>query len=145
MSEYQRPTEIIPGLRSKSVWDFDDLDKETKKMVQKLQTNWQKILAEATELKEVESEWQEEKNVLESGKWNQLQWNCSITPFTCLIVSAINATFCPTCVTMWSVLGPNSHIGSHCGPTNARLRVHLGLKVIEDIWALGLLFYEFLL
>ena len=31
---------------------------------------------------------------------------------------------------MWSVLRPGSHIVPHCGPTNARLRVHLGLKVI---------------
>ena len=29
----------------------------------------------------------------------------------------------------FSRLTPKSHIGAHCGPSNLRLRVHLGLKV----------------
>ena len=54
---------------------------------------------------------------------------CSIAPTTCSIVMGASSVFCPTCTSKWSVLGPNSHIGKHCGPTNARLRIHLGLQI----------------
>ena len=68
---------------------------------------------------------------------------CSLAPTTCSIVTGINSPFCPTCTSKWSVLGPNSHIGSHCGPTNARLRVHLGLKVVK-IFVTGFKYLYFL-
>ena len=74
MSKYQRPTEIIPGLRSKPVWDLTDLDQDTVKMIQELQKNWKKILAEGTVLKEKESKWMEVQDLLEKGKWDQLQF-----------------------------------------------------------------------
>ena len=73
MSKYQRPIEIIPGLRSKPIWNLNDLDKETVKMIQKLQENWKKILAEGQELKEKESRWLDVKGLIEKGKWDQLQ------------------------------------------------------------------------
>ena len=73
LSNYQRPIEIIPGLRSKPVWNISDLDKETVKMIQKLEENWQKIFAEATELEENKSKWLEVKDLVETGKWDQLQ------------------------------------------------------------------------
>merc|ERR1719206_302352 len=47
---------------------------------------------------------------------------------TCSLVTGMPSAFCTS---KWSVLGPNSHIGLHCSPTNARLRIHLGLKVHE--------------
>ena len=31
----------------------------------------------------------------------------------------------------FSLLRPGTHLRSHCGPTNARLRVHLGIAVPE--------------
>ena len=66
---------------------------------------------------------------------------CSVAPTTCSIVTGIPSAFCPTCTSKWSVLGPNSHIGVHCGPTNARLRIHLGLKVLlsfcVNFWTVG--------
>ena len=74
MSKYQRPTEIVPGLRSKPVWDLTDLDQDTVKMIQELQKNWKKILAEGTVLKEKESKWMEVQDLLEKGKWDQLQF-----------------------------------------------------------------------
>ena len=35
------------------------------------------------------------------------------------------------CVAL-SRLTPGSHIAPHCGPTNARLRVHMGLRNLEN-------------
>lgn len=34
----------------------------------------------------------------------------------------------------FSILYPNSHITPHCGPTNLRLRCHLGLRVPPECW-----------
>ena len=74
MSKYQRPNEIILGLRRKPVWDLSDLDQETIKMILNLQKNWQKILSEGIKLKEIESKWQVDEDVVEKGKWNQLEF-----------------------------------------------------------------------
>lgn len=38
---------------------------------------------------------------------------------------------------MWqvkfSIMEPNSHVWPHCGPTNCRLRAHLGLVIPEGV------------
>ena len=60
LSKYQKPTEIVPGLRSKTIWSLTDLDPDTVKMIEKLKENWQTILAEGTELKAKESRWMED-------------------------------------------------------------------------------------
>ena len=161
LSKYQKPTEIIPGLRSKILWDLADLDHNTAKMINKLKENWKTVYEEGLELKTKEARWMEDKRLIETGSWNQLSFIgtsnlnifffypvlffvgksvdkegnpsirdiCTIAPTTCSLVTGMPSAFCPTCTSKWSVLGPNSHIGLHCGPTNARLRIHLGLKV----------------
>merc|ERR1711892_449309 len=146
LSKYQKPTEIVPGLRSKVLWDLEDLEPGTVKMIKRMKESWETILAEGMELKAKESRWMEDKRLLEDGSWNQLSFIgksvdknnnpsiseiCSNAPTTCAIVTGNPSAFCPTCTSKWSVLGPNSHISPHCGPTNARLRIHLGLKVPE--------------
>jgi hypothetical protein len=74
LSKYQKPTEIVPGLRSKTIWSLTDLDPDTVKMIEKLKDKWPTILAEGTELKEKESRWMEDKRLLESGSWDQLSF-----------------------------------------------------------------------
>merc|ERR1712013_677576 len=158
LSKYQKPTEIIPGLRSKILWDLADLDHNTAKMINKLKENWKTVYEEGLELKTKEVRWIEDKRLIETGSWNQLQLSfigtsnsfypvlfivgksadkegnpsirdiCTIAPTTCSLVTGMPSAFCTS---KWSVLGPNSHIGLHCSPTNARLRIHLGLKVPE--------------
>ena len=43
-----------------------------------------------------------------------------------------DATSCPFGSAYFSLLRPGTRLGAHCGPTNGRLRAHLGLVVPDD-------------
>jgi aspartate beta-hydroxylase len=75
----------------------------------------------------------------ESGRWDQLifyqdgrryRQACEMFPVTAELLKAIpEATTETWGIAALSWLYPGTHILPHCGPTNARLRVHLGLKI----------------
>ncbi|MGH7558102.1 MAG: aspartyl/asparaginyl beta-hydroxylase domain-containing protein [Gemmatimonadota bacterium] len=54
--------------------------------------------------------------------------NCERCPETATLVDGIEAAHAAGLV-YFSRLTPGAHIAPHCGPTNARLRCHLGLEV----------------
>ena len=89
LSKYQKPTEIIPGLRSKILWDLADLDHNTAKMINKLKENWKTVYEEGLELKTKEARWMEDKRLIETGSWNQLSFigtsNLNIFSLSCFI------------------------------------------------------------
>jgi aspartate beta-hydroxylase len=63
-----------------------------------------------------------------SGK--KIDKNCLKTPFTCsLLEQIIPASKCSRGQIKFSLLSPGTHIWPHCGPTNTRLRAHLGLSI----------------
>ena len=74
MSKLQRPVEILPGLRSKEVWELEDLDKETIRLVRALKNNWKTILLEGLQLKKKEKMWMKEKRLLKNGTWDQMSF-----------------------------------------------------------------------
>ena len=67
-----------------------------------------------------------------SGGSSTIESICTLAPTTCSIVTGISSSFCPSCTSKWSFLGPKTHIIPHCGPSNARLRIHLGLQVANN-------------
>ena len=81
----------------------------------------------------------EDENLSEKGDWGQfnlfvrgfkIEKNCKRTPVTCKIIDQIiPAKSNKRGQVKFSIIGPNSHVYSHCGPTNCRLRAHLGLKI----------------
>jgi aspartate beta-hydroxylase len=56
---------------------------------------------------------------------------CALFPKTFEIVSRIPEAFRSGGVVMLSWLEPGTHLVAHCGTTNTRLRVHLGIRVPE--------------
>lgn len=57
---------------------------------------------------------------------------CSLAPLTCRLISAYSeASTCTRGQIKFSLMEPGTHVWPHCGPTNCRLRAHLGLKVGE--------------
>jgi aspartate beta-hydroxylase len=81
----------------------------------------------------------EDENLSEKGDWRQfnlflrgvkIEENCKRAPATCKIIDQI-----PPAKTnkrgqvKFSIMSPNAHIFAHTGPTNCRLRAHLGLKI----------------
>lgn len=73
------------------------------------------------------------------GDWKQFELfargikhveNCKKCPSTCNIVETFtDSRSCKRGQVKFSVMHPGTHVWPHCGPTNCRLRAHLGLKV----------------
>lgn len=84
--------------------------------------------------------------VLESGDWADVglyyngrrnDGNAKRAPRTSSLLCTSkalkrDATSCPFGSAYFSLLRPGTRLGAHCGPTNGRLRAHLGLVVPED-------------
>ncbi|XP_060569648.1 aspartyl/asparaginyl beta-hydroxylase-like [Ruditapes philippinarum] len=83
----------------------------------------------------------EEENLRETGDWKQFtlyqrgnkdENNCKRAPKTCALIDQIpEAKGCTRGQVKFSVMHPGVHVWPHTGPTNCRLRAHLGLKIPE--------------
>ncbi len=81
----------------------------------------------------------EDENLRETGDWKQftlyargkkIESNCKHAPKTCKLVDGfLSAKSCKRGQVKFSVMHPVVHVWPHCGPTNSRLRAHLGLQV----------------
>ncbi|CAG2242163.1 ASPH [Mytilus edulis] len=85
----------------------------------------------------------ESENLREKGEWKQFvlyqrgqknKKNCEKAPKTCELIDRMEAVKTnKRGQVKFSVIHPGTHIWPHCGPTNCRLRAHLGLKVPTGI------------
>jgi aspartate beta-hydroxylase len=136
----QRCEHYLPGLESKPWWDGSELS-----FVQNLESNAEQIRAEYIDIllsgslrlhpqskggprrRASNGDW----NIFElwsAGRLNQC--NAVEAPFTTSLLSSIPELITnPRGLVYFSVLNPHVHIRAHCGPTNARIRLHLGLQV----------------
>jgi len=55
--------------------------------------------------------------------------NCKRAPVTCALIDQIPDAKCTRGQVKFSVIQPGVHVWPHTGPTNCRLRAHLGLKI----------------
>nr|XP_023017025.1 aspartyl/asparaginyl beta-hydroxylase [Leptinotarsa decemlineata] len=138
LSKYQRSLYNVPRLTGKPWWQSKDLPYLPS--FELLKKNWRKIREEALSVLNVKGYFQDEsENLKDTGDWKQFELyargkknsrNCGRCPFTCSILDQIpEAAGCKRGQTKFSVMHPGTHIWPHCGPTNCRLRTHLGLKV----------------
>ncbi|KAG5879021.1 hypothetical protein JTB14_009659 [Gonioctena quinquepunctata] len=138
LSKYQRSLYNVPRLTGKSWWQPEDLPYSASFKL--LRHNWMKIRDEALSVLSVKGDFQNEsENLKDTGDWKQFELfargqknsrNCKKCPFTCSIIDKIpEARSCKRGQTKFSVMHPGTHIWPHCGPTNCRLRAHLGLEV----------------
>ena len=131
----QRPVAFNPALPQKPVYDASNLW-----FVPYLEEQYPTILNEV--LSVVSSRFEGfspvEDPLIGGGRWDQvmfyerglrLERSCALFPKTVEIMSRIPEAMHSGGVVMLSWLHPNSHIVPHCGDTNERLRVHLGIKV----------------
>ena len=76
---------------------------------------------------------------LTDGDWNIFElWNGGLphagnlieAPVTTKVLSSVGAAIrVPRGRVYFSVLPPGAHVEAHCGPTNTRIRLHLGLRI----------------
>ncbi|KAE9552710.1 hypothetical protein FO519_004076 [Halicephalobus sp. NKZ332] len=133
----------IPELESRPIWTPDDSDKIISKDIAKLEASFATIkLAGLKFLSKNPSMWM--KNQEANGScWfvfpllNQGQWmdqHCHEDPELMEVLHSLDSVMhgCAFGNIFFSMLPAKSTIQVHRGPTNIRLRCHLGLEVPED-------------
>lgn len=140
LSEYQRSLYNVDRLQSHPFWTKTETG--YKRLFDILERNWEKIRDEGLSVLNDEGHFTDEsENLRNIGHWQQFDLfargrkmvkHCEKTPFTCKIIETFPAArFCKRGQVKFSVMHPGTHVWPHCGPTNCRIRAHLGLKVPE--------------
>ncbi|KAL7876196.1 hypothetical protein AOLI_G00111590 [Acnodon oligacanthus] len=138
-SVWQRSLYNVPGLRAQPWWTA----KETgyTDLVRMLERNWMTIRDEALAVLDSSRGLflPEDENLRETGNWGQFTlWqqgrkvgtSCQSVPKTCAFLERYpEATTCKRGQIKFSVMQPGTHVWPHTGPTNCRLRMHLGLVI----------------
>ncbi|KAM7369559.1 hypothetical protein PAMP_010876 [Pampus punctatissimus] len=138
-SVWQRSLYNVDGLKAQPWWT----PKETgyTDLVKTLERNWKTIRDEALAVMDQNTGLflPEEENLREKGEWGQYTlWQqgrkagnaCQGVPKTCsLLERYTEATGCKRGQIKFSVMQPGTHVWPHTGPTNCRLRMHLGLVI----------------
>lgn len=138
LSEYQRSLYNVDRLKSHPFWTKYETGYE--KYLTILEQNWKKIRSEGLSILNEKGYFvNETENLRDSGDWKQFDLfargrkivkHCEKAPFTCKIIDTFAAArFCSRGQVKFSVMHPGTHVWPHCGPTNCRIRAHLGLKV----------------
>ena len=143
-SKYQRQIYdnnfFLPNLKAKPVWTLSELSPNISKSLQDLASHWQIIKNEGlAALFGSETNYQKEaENLKAEGRWQQLvlyekgrlhEKGCQLAPKTCRLVQRLGLTRCKRGQVKFSVMHNGTHVKPHSGPTNTRLRAHLGLVI----------------
>ncbi|CAJ1081521.1 aspartyl/asparaginyl beta-hydroxylase-like isoform X7 [Xyrichtys novacula] len=138
-SVWQRSLYNVDGLKAQPWWT----PKETgyTDLVKTLERNWRTIRDEALAVMDTSTGLflPEEENLREKGEWGQYTlWQqgkksgsaCQGVSKTCALLERFTeATGCKRGQIKFSVMQPGTHVWPHTGPTNCRLRIHLGLVI----------------
>ncbi len=136
-TNFKKPRmKIYPGLPPSIPWH----DPQQFQLVRDLEAAADKIAAELHALPG--SGFHDEAERIErTGRWSVFflyergrknHDNCSLCPETVAVVEANRTVLSLGGLVYFSTLDPNTRIAPHTGPTNMRLRCHLGIDVPED-------------
>lgn len=138
LSASQRSLYNVNRLKSKPWWKINETPYG--RLAEALENSWKDILLEAESAAALYVE--EKEGLRERGEWSQLDLfvrgqevpgRCKTAPVTCAIVRMEPAAVgCRRGQIKFSAIEPGTHIRPHVGPTNCRLRMHLGLKNTEN-------------
>lgn len=130
LSPYQRSLYNVPRLKSRPWWRVEDTPYIN--IARGLEKSWKEILKEGEAAKELYEK--EKEGLKERGEWTQLDLfvqgrelpgRCARAPVTCALVRAAS---CRRGQVKFSAMAAGTHVRAHVGPTNCRLRMHLGLS-----------------
>nr|XP_049604570.1 aspartyl/asparaginyl beta-hydroxylase isoform X7 [Syngnathus scovelli] len=138
-SVWQRSLYNVDGLKAQPWWTPNETGYTD--LVKALEKNWKMIRDEAMAMMDQNTGQfvPEEENLREKGEWGQYTlWqqgkksgtSCQAVPKTCSLLERFpEATGCKRGQIKFSVMQPGTHVWPHTGPTNCRLRMHLGLII----------------
>ncbi|XP_037520324.1 aspartyl/asparaginyl beta-hydroxylase [Rhipicephalus sanguineus] len=136
-SVYQRSLYSVDGLKAQPWWDPNETPYASD--LKELEKHWVDIKNEALSLMTDRGFKPEAENLKDTGDWKQFEMfvrgqkierNCRLAPKTCALIGRMReAAGCKRGQAKFSVMHPGTHVWAHVGPTNCRLRSHLGLVV----------------
>lgn len=136
-SVYQRSLYSVSGLKAQPWWSPDETPYASS--IKELEKHWLDVKNEALSLMTDKGFKPEAENLKDSGDWKQfeifargqkIERNCRLAPKTCALIGKIpDAAGCKRGQAKFSLMHPGTHVWAHVGPTNCRLRLHLGLVV----------------
>nr|XP_016815003.3 aspartyl/asparaginyl beta-hydroxylase isoform X28 [Pan troglodytes] len=141
-SVWQRSLYNVNGLKAQPWWT----PKETgyTELVKSLERNWKLIRDEGLAVMDKAKGLflPEDENLRERGDWSQFTlWQqgrrnenaCKGAPKTCTLLEKFpETTGCRRGQIKYSIMHPGTHVWPHTGPTNCRLRMHLGLVIPKE-------------
>ncbi|XP_039105060.1 aspartyl/asparaginyl beta-hydroxylase isoform X2 [Hyaena hyaena] len=141
-SVWQRSLYNVRGLKAQPWWT----PRETgyTELVKSLERNWKLIRDEGLAVMDKTEGLflPEDENLREKGDWSQFTlWQqgrknenaCKGAPKTCSLLDKFpETTGCRRGQIKYSVMHPGTHVWPHTGPTNCRLRMHLGLVIPRE-------------
>ncbi|XP_048638976.1 aspartyl/asparaginyl beta-hydroxylase isoform X7 [Marmota marmota marmota] len=141
-SIWQRSLYNVNGLRAQPWWT----PRETgyTELVKTLERNWKLIRDEGLAVMDKAKGLflPEDENLREKGDWSQFTlWQqgrknenaCKGAPKTCTLLEKFpETTGCRRGQIKYSIMHPGTHVWPHTGPTNCRLRMHLGLVIPKE-------------
>lgn len=140
LSPSQRSLYNVDRLKSRPWWDIDQTP--YMKLARALEKSWKEILKEGQAAHALYEK--EKEGLKERGEWSQLDLfvrgqevpgRCKKAPVTCSIVrSEVAAAGCRRGQIKFSAMEAGTHVRPHVGPTNCRLRMHLGLSNTKDTY-----------
>ncbi|CAG9796721.1 unnamed protein product [Diatraea saccharalis] len=140
LSPAQRSLYNVPRLKSSPWWKIEETPYLN--LAKALEKSWREILKEAEAAKSLYEK--EKEGLKERGEWSQLDLfargreipdRCKRAPVTCSIVKGeIAAVGCRRGQIKFSAMEAGTHVRPHVGPTNCRLRMHLGLSNTKDTY-----------
>lgn len=142
-SKYQRSLYNVDRFKAQPWWSLEQTTYQN--FFRKLEKNWKTIRDEGlAALKYKKGYLDEAESLRRTGDWKQFEIfargrksakNCQHTPVTCRLIEEFPAASgCRRGQTKFSVMEPGTHVWAHCGPTNSRLRAHLGLVVPPKVF-----------
>ncbi|XP_022822290.1 aspartyl/asparaginyl beta-hydroxylase isoform X3 [Spodoptera litura] len=140
LSPSQRSLYNVDRLKSRPWWNIEQTPYT--KLARALERSWKEILKEGEAAKALYEK--EKEGLKERGEWSQLDLfvrgqeipnRCKRAPVTCSIVrSEVAASGCRRGQVKFSAMEAGTHVRPHVGPTNCRLRMHLGLSNTKDTY-----------
>ncbi|XP_053915496.1 aspartyl/asparaginyl beta-hydroxylase isoform X6 [Cuculus canorus] len=141
-SVWQRSLYNVKGLKAQPWWTARETGYT--ELVKSLEKNWKLIRDEGLAVMDKERSLflPEDENLREKGDWSQFTlWQqgrknekaCKSVPKTCTLLERFpEATGCRRGQIKYSIMHPGTHVWPHTGPTNCRIRMHLGLVIPKE-------------
>ena len=129
---------FYPGLRKRPAYPASQFE-----LAKALSASYLGIKAEFRSLRRGDGFQAEIEKIGRTGTWRIFPFyelgrrnnaNCQKCPVTTSVLERNSAVDSVTCAAYFSILAPRTHVAAHKGPTNMRLRCHLGIEVPKDCW-----------